>query len=502
MARYLGLEITDGFVKGVVLHAAYRTLQIVAVECAPRTAPGPEALEQAVRTVLANAGTVDATYSAMPGTEASLRRVEMPRAVYKRGGRVLANELEGALAFDVDEATIDASVIRDGDPIVLLAVAVRTERVRAFLDALRAGGGEPREVGVGSLALGELARELPALASKEPILIYHVYESQADFAIVVDGTVHMARTLTGQTTPAACERGIRQTVGAYRAAGGEPVTAAYLLGEGAHEHAYTVADALEISADVVQVGLPMGAVTVSPLVDPASVASAPLGLALAMRGLGRRPRVDLRKGDLAVSSGAQVFRERGWFLAGCAAAIVGSWIFSVQMRYVSAGRERDRLRTALAAVSTEAFGERVVDPTRARALAQGTGGGTIDEDPLPLADAFDTIGVLSARIATEIRHDVASLEVNDEHVEIQGLVGSLADRDRIVDALGHYECFQNVHPGRAQRNAGDDRQQYTLDIELRCPERRTGTRRGATRPGGAGAAGGTGGTGGAARGGT
>ncbi|MEI8256136.1 MAG: hypothetical protein WCJ30_10745, partial [Deltaproteobacteria bacterium] len=97
MARYLGIEVTDGQVKGVVVRAAYRSLLIEAVYRFGRPAPGNEGLTAAVEAIVREAGATDAAYSALPGTEVSMRILELPRAVIKRGGRVIATELEGSL---------------------------------------------------------------------------------------------------------------------------------------------------------------------------------------------------------------------------------------------------------------------------------------------------------------------------------------------------------------------------------------------------------------------
>src|SRR5262249_31177986 len=130
--------------------------------------------------------------------------------------------------------------------------------------------------------------------------------------------------------------------------------------------------------------------------------------------------------------------------------------------------ERDRLVQAVGQVTQEVFGERVTNPQRAKALALGQGSEG-DQDPMPFADAFDVIGTLSAKIPQSIRHDISQLDVVDEHVQLQGTVQSLAQRDQIVELLGQYECFQNIQPGRAQ--AAGNGTQYALEIELRCPER-------------------------------
>jgi general secretion pathway protein L len=486
MARYLGIEVTEGQVKGVVIRAAYRVLQIDAVFRFQRPAPGPEGLTASVDAIVREAGPIDAAYAAIQGTEASMRILELPRAVLRRGGRVIATELEGSLPYDVEQATVDAQTIRSGDQMELLAVATRTERLKAFVEALKAGGADPREVGVGPIALGDLAQVIPELAVPGPVLLVHAYETHADFTVLANGVVQMARTLSAQTTPAARERGLRQTLGAYLAGGGERPVVAYLCGDQAFHNMDVVADAAGLGAEQIRLGLPIAPFTISPAMpDPNEIQFAPLAFALATRGLGRHARVDLRKGDLAVSSSGAVFRERGLLLAGLAAALVASWGMATYSRYYSVSQERDRLRTALTHVTLDAFGERITDPRRAKALATGNAADA-DQDPMPLVDAFDVVGVLSSRIPENVHHDISSLDVSDERVEIQGVVDTLADRDQIIEQLGHYECFQNIQAGRAQRNAGDNRQQYTLNIELRCPERQNaGTRRGAgTRPAG------------------
>src|SRR5947209_4009516 len=108
MARYLGIEVTEGQIKGVVLRAAYRKLQIEAVARVARD-PGPAGLSAAVAAVVAQVGgPVDAAYAALPGTDVSMRILEIPRAVLKRGPKVLATELENSLPFDVESAILDS----------------------------------------------------------------------------------------------------------------------------------------------------------------------------------------------------------------------------------------------------------------------------------------------------------------------------------------------------------------------------------------------------------
>ncbi len=74
MARYLGIEVTEGQVKGVVVRAAYRVLQIEAVYRFARPAPGPEGLTAAVEAIVREVGAIDASYAAVWAKALRIRR--------------------------------------------------------------------------------------------------------------------------------------------------------------------------------------------------------------------------------------------------------------------------------------------------------------------------------------------------------------------------------------------------------------------------------------------
>lgn len=509
MARYLGIEVTETQLKLVVLFTAYRKLHVEQVLRVGMT-PGPEleGLTSALHSVAPQLGSLDGVYAALGGQDVSQRAIELPRAVARRGTKVISGELEGALPFELDQATVDAQLVQDGDPTKLLAVAVRTEKVRLLVQALKAAGLDPREVGVGPLALGELTQAIPQLATPGPVMLVHAYELRTDVTILRGGVVELGRTLGNQQSVQHRLRSLRQTLLAYLAQGGEAPQAVYVTGEQGPTLTGVLADALEVPHEVVAMGLPQGTLTVSPALDPSELQLAPLALALALRGAGRSSRVDLRKGNLAVTSNVAVLRERWMLLASCAAALVLSWGAATWARYRAAVSDQAQLARTLAQVTQDAFGEAVRDPRRALALARGQGTETV-QDPLPLTDAYDVLGVLSARIPEAVRHDVTSLDVQDERFQLQGLVASLQDRDRIVEGLQQWECFETVTAGRAQRNPSDERQQYSVEAVVRCPERRApaqgarggaGNNRSGSAGGGSGSAAGAGAGEGASRG--
>ena len=478
MARYLGIEVTDTLIKGALLKTAYKQLSIEGVYTIYRT-PGPEGLAQAARELAGivmaqttipgvKSQELDGVYAALPGTDVSLRTISLPRAVHRRGDKGLMAELEGAVPFDIDEAMVDAQVIRQGDPVELLAAAVLTARVESFVVALASAGLDPREVGVAPVSLGELAGEIPALATPAPVALVYAYERRAELVVLEGGIVRFARTLNGLTTPAARERGIRQSMASYRASGGAAVTAAYLCGEEAAVTAQVLADACGLTPEYVG-AMPAGDFQIAPTAGETALWEAPVAVALATRGLGREGRLDFRKGHLTVAGSAQALRERAPYIGLAAAVIVCFWAMATWAHYQSLVTERNRLQDTLASVTQEVFNDRTVDPDRASSLARGEGSAD-DVDPLPPADAYDVLGVLSTRIAANVRHDVELLDIRGEHVQLQGIVDTLADRDKVVEALQQYPCFPNVRPGRSTTNPGDNRQKYTLDVEFRCPE--------------------------------
>jgi general secretion pathway protein L len=486
MALYLGIELSEGQLRVVKLRAQYRKLTIEGVYRLPRE-PGPEGITMAAQAIRASLPqTPDGVFVALPGSDASLRPLSLPKALLRRGPKVLTAELEGQIPFDVETAVIDAQVVREGEVTELIAAAARIERVQTVIDALKAADLDPREVGVMPLSLGELSSAYVEWSSAEPILVVHAYESRADLCVIASGRVQFARTLTGQNSGPVRERSIRQSLGAFLGSGGTSVVAAYLLGEEGHLYDEAVAKASGLDATGVRMYPPQGSVAIAPDVNPEELRLAPTALALALRGVSKASRIDLRKGPLAVKGNVTILRERAPLLGALLGAVMFTWLGATTARYYSSASERDRLTAALAVVTQEVFEERITDPQLAIAKARGSG--ETLQDPMPPADAFDVVGTISSKIPEGTRnHDITQLEVSDERVQVQGIAATVQDRDSIVEALKTYECFQNVTPGRTT-SGSDNRQQYTLDVEFRCPGRASSAR----RPGGASAGSGSG----------
>lgn len=503
MALYLGIEITESQLKAALLRTAYKKLVLEGVFTLPRS-PSAEGITEAARGLRGlvdqalstgrpgqKAPELDGVFAALPGNEASLRAISLPRAVYRRGDKALMAELEGTVPYDLDDCLVDATVLGGSDPISLYAVAARFARVEGLVKALADAGFEPREVGVAPAALGELAGVIAALNEGDATVIVHCQDRRAELAVVAGGAVRFARTLNNLATPAARERQIRQSLAAWLASGGAPPSMGFVTGE----EAQLGADALVAAGlDAERVGgLPQGTLEFGQGASPSALWEAPIAVAMSLRGLGRQKFLDLRKGSLAVSSSAQMLRERAPYLAGAFASMVLFWGIATFARYQGLTAERNRLEETLASVTQEVFGAPITDPEAAMSRARGNRDEVVD--PMPGADAYDVLGVLSSRIPETVRHDVEQLDIQPEHVQLQGVVSTLQDRDRVVEAISQYACFPAVRPGRVTSNP-DGRQRYTLDIEFRCPGaageaprgargERPSTERGGSRGGGA-----------------
>jgi Tfp pilus assembly protein PilN len=208
-------------------------------------------------------------------------------------------------------------------------------------------------------------------------------------------------------------------------------------------------------------------------------------LGLALRSATRAPRIDLRRGSFAVQADARALRGRVFASAGLLLLVVVAWGFSAVSRYAVLQVEADHQRERLKAVTKELLGEEIDDFERAEALAKGTGE---LQDPMPEMDAFAVLDSLSRRIPEEIQHDVDELDISPDRAELRGLVDSLADVDKVYDAISEEPCFPVVNRGKTTRNTSDGRQKYQLDVEIHCPSESDaaapgGTARpGATRP--------------------
>ena len=438
-------------------------------------------LQAAIMQVLAEGGRApDRIVASLSGDAASLRLIDLPAGVEKKVSEILPGELGAVLPFDVEDAVIDYQIVgRDETSIRLMAVAAPRENVANRLRELQSAGVDPRELAVGAAAFDGLGALLGESLDGKTVLVVDVGANSSDFAALTDGRCTFARTLSGGMDLVESGRraelgaALQRTLASYRAQRSETPSQVLLSGETAPMESARqwVTEQLGLECGVAELPAASGADTdIRPKFTKAA--------ALAARAISRGRQLDLRQGEFASKAAASQIRKHARLIAVCAAAVVLSFCVSLITRYRVARAEQDGLTAQLVEVSKDVLVEEAHSALHARELL--TAGPRID-DPLPRFDAYDVLEGISVSIPSEIQHDTRRLliEIDDEgdngRFEMQGTVGSIAERDRLVDALKAHPCFGDVEKGSIS-TAVEDRKDYKLVVRVRCEE--TGSNRG------------------------
>lgn len=481
MPTWLGIDIGSGSVKAALVRSAYRRLSLVrtsAVELSGGVTQG-EAVRGAVMAVLAGeAQGVDATAVAIDGSRAAIHRLSLPAAAQKQLVEVLTYELEAQVPFDMDGAVFDWRLLEkgagDGQIPIVSAVAL-VEDVKARIDLVKQSTAyEPERVAVGAFALGALVPYVPLLAEAGTVAVVDLGAKGSEILVLEGGEPVFARTLSVGTeglpgTADRLARDIRVSFAAHRAQGGNAPSRVFLCGGGAFVSGAEgfLTASLEMPVEVLpEAQIEMTGLSAEAARElPRHAKSLALALSLAGRGAG----LNLRRGPLAFERGFAWVRDRIPMLAGLAAVILVSFVFSAWARLHAVHKERDALQEALGQVTKEVLGTEATTAQDAQdLLAKATA--VSDEDPMPHADAFDVMVRLSEAIPTSMKHDVEELDVQKGHVTVRGIVGSVADAQTIASSLSEDKCLGDVKIKSTTQAVGADRQKYVMEFDLRCPE--------------------------------
>jgi general secretion pathway protein L len=166
-------------------------------------------------------------------------------------------------------------------------------------------------------------------------------------------------------------------------------------------------------------------------------------------------------------------KERIPLLAGLAAVILVSFLFSAWAQLYAKSKEKVVLEAALGTVSKEVLGEETTSAARAKELLNAQTA-INDDDPLPHADAFDVMVKLSEQIPPSMTHDIEELDVQKNHVIVHGIVPTVADAETIRTNLKNERCFTEPKVTRTTQMVGESRQKYVLEFDLKCPEDQKG----------------------------
>jgi general secretion pathway protein L len=481
MPTWLGIDIGSSSVKVAVVRSTYRKVslaKLVAVEIVPAEGVA-SAIRAAVREGLeGDKQGADATAVAVDGSRAAIHRLILPATAQKQLSDVLAYELEAQIPFDLEQAVFDWRVLErpsGAQDLPIVAAAARIEDVRARIDLVKdAVGLEPERVGVGAFVLAGLVPYIAALGEGDTVAIVDLGAATSEVLILEHAEAVSARTLSTGTDglPAAAARlarDIGMTFAGHQARGGTSPVHVYLCGGGAFKAGAEgfLSGALGLPVHL----LPEPSLEVAPT---AGAAGADLpryakAIALALSLAGRGAGMNLRRGPLAFERSFAWVRDKVPVLAGLAATILVSFVFSAWARIHAVHKDHDALEDALGAVTKEVLGSQATTAQDAQDLLAREAALT-DEDPMPHADGFDIMVRLSNAIPSSITHDIEELDLQKGHVIIRGVVGSIPDAQSIATTLADDKCLSDAKIKSTTQAVGSDRQKYVLEFDLKCPE--------------------------------
>ncbi len=481
MPTWLGIDIGTTSVKAALVRSAYRKIALARLGSADVGAGEgtTEAIRVAVKMALAGeAHGADAIAVAIDGSRAAIHRLVLPATAQKQLADVLTYELEAQVPFDLAEAVFDWEQLEHGaerGELPIVAAVARIEDVRARIDLVReAIGQEPERVAVGAFALSGIVPYVAALGEEDAIALVDLGAKTSEVLILERGDPASARTLSAGTeglpgTAPHLARDIGMTFAAHRARGGAAPSSVYLCGGGAFIAGAEgfLSSALEMPVRVLpEPAIDFTAIGADSTRDlPRYAKAVSLALSLAGRGAG----MNLRRGPLAFERSFAWVRERIPILAGLAATILVSFVFSAWARLHTVHKEHEALESALGAVTREVLGTEATTAQDAQDLLAKEVALT-DEDPMPHADAFDVMARLSDAIPSSMTHDIEELDVQKGHVVVHGIVGSIADANAIASTLSDDKCLSDVKIKSTTQAVGGDRQKYVLELDLKCPE--------------------------------
>ena len=203
-----------------------------------------------------------------------------------------------------------------------------------------------------------------------------------------------------------------------------------------------------------------------------------IGLAL---GLGPRSAgLNLRKGPLAFERGFAWVKEKVPLLAGLAAVILVSFLFSAWAQLYAKSKEKAVLEKALATVTKDVLGE---ETTSAAARERAPRRADLAERRRPAAARRrvrrDGEALRAHPAVDDARHRGARHP--EEHVIVHGIVGSIPDAQAIKTSLDERALLLRLKITRTTAQVGGTAQKYVLEFDIKCPE---DTKGGAKKPAG------------------
>ncbi len=475
MGRFLGIDIGSRVVSAAVLDIGFRKLALGALAETPIAAHA--SVEDAVRAVVTTlTPQLEAVGVALEGNRTFTHRLSMPATALKQIDEVLQFELEAAVPVEISDLVWGHRLLRrkdNKDPIIVLATAARTEEVRERIElARKAIGREPDRVGHGALSLANLTTLAPELRAPEPIALVDLGGRTTEVTVLVAGEALFVRTISRgidalpEGAPALAAE-LRQTLLAWVAEQGDPVTAIYLVGEGSDSQGADAYFGYELGVPV----RPLPALGITGI-SPEQVPMLPryakaIGLALGVGGRGHD--IDLRRGPLAFQRGFSFLKERAPLLTGLVGSVAVSFLFATWSELRALGRDLDAANAELERTTQSAFEHPTTDPAEASELLEQTKN-KAESDPMPRMDAFDVMVEISKAIPMSVTHDIEELDMQRGHVRMQAVVNTTGDASLVRDKIAETPCVNDAKIQKVSQVVNGTKQKYVLEYDVRCPD--------------------------------
>ena len=534
----LGIDLGAWSVKIAEMEAGFRASKVIGLYEKPLlpSEEGETHVQRAARTVaalIAEQRLEAEMYATTLGGEATLRLVSLPLADPKKIEQVLSYELEPHVLEDVEQLVIDNVIATTtAEQTNVIAVAAPKKLVKAVIDALAEIQADPRVIGAAALSYAAL-RGHAFEDGAAPELIIDLGHLHTHVCITSGGRVQFARSVPRgghdvtvaladafKLDPAAAEdakhrqafiarpdqampspshrkvdqtvrdavrplvRELRQTIAAYRAGGGAPVSRMLITGGAARLEGLIAHLESELGLSATLLALNPNDPFVGETLQTSDrlkegMPAQALGLALAAAA--PVVQVNLRKGELAYRSDYSYLRGKAGYMAAALLAILMFAAINAVASIRALNKEGDVLEAQLKRETTELFGTPKTDGKAvSEELRQGPKGGGAPQ--IPSRSAYDLLDDISRSVPPNDKGklDISELEIKPKKVYLKGTAESAAQVDELASALEKVDCFEKVEKGKisvvtapptgdnAKGDKATEMKQFTLTINTTC----------------------------------
>ena len=442
------------------MKAALKGQSLVSLNDAPATANGD--------TVAVIAATI------------ALREIDLPFTDPRKAAQVAPFEVDGMVAFDVDEAVVGHELIsRNGSGSRLLVAVAPEDHIAELVAREGQTPEQPQVILPEAFALYAFARR--ALAGHPgPILVVDLRPHRLLLVQVADGVWRGTRTVTCDWNPTATETPTASALASLRRAaqsmlveGGEVPTAMLVVGEGTGDDgavsetaAHALAAPIGLEPVPSEALLSLAGELGGPRQDgPGRVGVHALAIGLALAAGDTKRRMNLRAGAFALSEGSEgeAIRRVAGIGVGLLLLLGLAWgdgmvrHHAAQTAYDTA---RDALETQYRVVFPDAV--KVVNPImqarnqvkklKARGLLYGSGGTT----------AMGYLHAVSENIPPELQIDIFEFSVDGTRLRMEAEVLSFDAIDQVKAQLEGRPEFDDVRVSDAKMNAKGNRVKFRV----------------------------------------